>query len=113
MGSGAECGETAASSEREEEEFDARCEAFLFPEAGIYRVHCSRRFGGPLRTKTRDTAQLALARSIAERLFTNGSQERAQRLVLTIDKPVERNLGGWGFEPAVDQIYDILVAENA
>ena len=62
--------------------------------------------------RKRDPAQLALARRIAEDLFTNGSCERAQRLVLTIDKPVERNLGGWGFEPAVDRIYNILVVEN-
>lgn len=49
-----------------------------------------------------------LAERIARRLFTNGSAERAQRLVLTIDTPVERNLGGWSERAAADQIELIL-----
>lgn len=52
----------------------------------------------------------ALAEQIARRLFTNGSAERAQRLVLTIDKPVARNLGGWCEAAAVDQIVQVIAA---
>ena len=58
--------------------------------------------------KTHDPKVRQLAERIAERLFTNGSAERAQRLVLTIDQPVSRDLGGWSEQAAVDQIADVL-----
>lgn len=50
-----------------------------------------------------------LAERIAQRLFTNVSAERAQRLVLTVDKPVKRDLGGWSERAAIDQIVDVIV----
>lgn len=56
----------------------------------------------------RDPKLLSLATRIADRLFTNGSQEHAQRLVLTLDAPVRRDLGGWCESAAVDQIYNVL-----
>jgi hypothetical protein len=49
-----------------------------------------------------------LAARIARRLFTNGSAERAQRLVLTVDRPVPRDLGGWSEDAAADQIAQVL-----
>lgn len=49
-----------------------------------------------------------IAELIADRLFTNGAQEHAQRLVLTIDTPYPRNLGGWCEAAAVDQIEKVL-----
>ena len=45
-----------------------------------------------------------LAELIAENLFTNGSGDRAQRLLLMVDAPVKRDLGGWCFAAAVDRI---------
>lgn len=51
----------------------------------------------------------ALAEQIAALLFTNGRAERAQRLVLTIDKPVKRDLGGWSERGAVNQIARAIV----
>ena len=48
-----------------------------------------------------------LAERIARRLFTNGSQEVADRLVL-VKGEKNRELGGWAYEPAVDQIVAIL-----
>lgn len=36
-----------------------------------------------------------VATEIADALFTNGSGDRAKRLVLTIDGPPKRDLGGW------------------
>jgi hypothetical protein len=48
-----------------------------------------------------------LAQAVAKRLFTNGSGEVADRLVLTVDKP-RRDLGGWSRRPAVDQIEEVL-----
>jgi len=53
----------------------------------------------------------ALATRIATRLFTNGCAEIAQRLVLTVDYPAGpggRDLGGWCFNAAVDQIAEQL-----
>lgn len=52
-----------------------------------------------------------LAELIVKQLFTNGSAEHAQRLVLTIDTPVKRDLGGWCEAAAVDQVLAILIAE--
>ncbi len=45
-----------------------------------------------------------LAARIAMRLFTNGCSSTAQRLVLTIDTPVKRDLGGWSLAGAVCEI---------
>jgi hypothetical protein len=57
----------------------------------------------PPRSEGAETPQLA--RRIAERLFNVGKDvPHAQRLVLTIDTPSPRNLGGWAFEPAVREI---------
>lgn len=63
----------------------------------IVRLRAER--DGPDGAQTRELAAL-----IAKRLFTNGSGDRAQRLVFTVDTPVKRDLGGWCFEAAVDQI---------
>lgn len=60
-----------------------------------------------------DPATLALAERIADRLFTNGSAEHAQRLVLTVDRPVVRDLGGWSESAAIDHIYEILSEARA
>lgn len=53
-----------------------------------------------------------LAERIVNRLFTNGSAEHAQRLVLTIDTPIKRDLGGWCEAAAVDQVLAVLIAEE-
>jgi len=53
-----------------------------------------------------------LAHRIAERLFTNGQGVRAARLVLTIDGPPKRDLGGWCEEAVVDRIVEVLGAED-
>jgi len=45
-----------------------------------------------------------LACEIAGDLFTNGSNEVADRLVLIQDDP-RRDLGGWALGPAVDVIF--------
>lgn len=50
-----------------------------------------------------------LAERVARVLFTNGSAERAQRLVLVNDRPCYRDLGGWAEVAAVDRIYRVLV----
>lgn len=42
-----------------------------------------------------DATLRTIAAKIARDLFTNGSGQRAQRLVLTIDGPPVRDLGGW------------------
>lgn len=49
-------------------------------------------------------ASRLLAEQIARALFTNGSGDVAQRLVLTIDKPLHRDLGGWCEGAVVDKI---------
>lgn len=48
----------------------------------------------------------ALAESIAARLFTNGNNDRADRLVLELAG--KRDGGGWCERAAVDQIERIL-----
>lgn len=53
----------------------------------------------------------ALAKRLARDLFTNGSQERAQRLVLTVDHPKQRDLGGWGESAAAYRIFTLLSKE--
>lgn len=49
-----------------------------------------------------------LAEEIAADLFTNGNGDRAGRLVLTIDGPPRRDLGGWGQKAMADRIEDKL-----
>lgn len=49
-----------------------------------------------------------LADDIIDALFVNGSGEEAQRLVLTVDTPMRRDLGGWGRLPARDAILRVL-----
>lgn len=51
-----------------------------------------------------------LAEAIARRLFTDGTHQIAQRLVLTVDTPAKRDLGGWCEAAAVDQIQAVLSA---
>ncbi len=53
-----------------------------------------------------------LADYITEDLFTNGSGERADRLVLTIDGPPKRDLGGWGKLPFADRLRDLLASHS-
>ncbi len=53
-----------------------------------------------------------LAAIIAEDLFINGSGQLAQRLVLTVDTPTKRDLGGWSQAAMADRIGDILVADG-
>jgi hypothetical protein len=48
----------------------------------------------------------ALVQQIVDDLFTNGSGQRADRLVLTIDGPPTRNLGGWCREAIRDRILE-------
>lgn len=54
-----------------------------------------------------------LAHAIAEQLFTNGVQERAERLVL--EGQDKRDLGGWCFRAVVDVIVEQLrpISESA
>ncbi len=59
-------------------------------------------------TEKRKLALRALARDIADDLFTYGVSERADRLVQVVGKP-ERSLGGWGIGPATDRIYKQLL----
>ena len=56
-------------------------------------------------------ARRKLAERIAQELFTNGQGQRAQRLVLTIDKPTPRDLGGWAEAAVVDLIERLLPVE--
>lgn len=53
-----------------------------------------------------------LAREIASDLFVNGHGERCQRLVMTIDGPPARNLGGWS-ESAVAFRVERMLRANA
>lgn len=71
---------------------------------GAFRVRLT------LQDATLEPTNGQLARRIALSLFTNGSGQFADRLVLTAGKrgPDEIDLGGWGFEPMVDQIEKIL-----
>jgi hypothetical protein len=62
-------------------------------------------------TKANPMTNRQLAEKIAERLFTNGSGKRAERLKLVIDpagSQPERDLGGWGERAAADQIEKIM-----
>jgi hypothetical protein len=49
-----------------------------------------------------------LVERIVRRLFTNGAGERAERLVLTVDGPPKRDLGGWCELAAIDQVEAVL-----
>jgi hypothetical protein len=49
-----------------------------------------------------------IAESVVADLFQNGSGQAAQRLVLTVDTPTPKNLGGWARGPAKDRIVAIL-----
>lgn len=49
-----------------------------------------------------------IARGIAAHLFTNGGGSRADRLVLTVDGPPKRDLGGLGESVVVDVIVEYL-----
>jgi hypothetical protein len=56
----------------------------------------------------RKVVRLLLAEKIAEALFVNGQGERAERLMLVKGG---RDLGGWGYEPAIDQITKVILGE--
>lgn len=56
-----------------------------------------------------ETQARAAAEEIADGLLVNGFGERAQRLVLTVDTPRRRDLGGWSRGPLVDRIECILL----
>lgn len=49
-----------------------------------------------------------LAETIADDLFINGAGDEADRLVLTIDKPTERNLGGWSRRAVTERVIKAL-----
>jgi len=51
------------------------------------------------------------ARDFNESIFTNGSKEKAERLVLMQDNP-KRDLGGWGKKVMQDKIKDLLNSER-
>jgi hypothetical protein len=53
-----------------------------------------------------------IADAIVSDLFQNGSGQAAQRLVLTVDTPAPKNLGGWARKPAKDRIVAILTGET-
>lgn len=59
------------------------------------------------------TEARAIAERITARLFVNGFGERAQRLVMTVDGPTPRNLGGWSERAAVGQIEGVLLSADA
>lgn len=52
------------------------------------------------------------AEALARELFTNGSGDVAQRLVLSIDKPSHRDLGGWCEAVIIDKIEAALVRSS-
>lgn len=49
-----------------------------------------------------------LAEEIVGTLFVNGQGEHADRLVLTVDGPTNRDLGGWCCAAAVDAVEKVL-----
>jgi hypothetical protein len=55
------------------------------------------------RRRQRDQAE-----QIARDLFTNGQGERAERLVLTVDGPPAKNLGGWSEAAVIERIEQML-----
>ena len=54
-----------------------------------------------------------IARMIADDLFANGAGELAERLVLTVDGPPKRNLGGWSKAAVITRITSLLLGEQA
>lgn len=60
-----------------------------------------------------------IAERVVERMFTNGSKEKATRLVLVLEErtgeakiETAANLGGWSRGPLVDFIEDAIKAER-
>jgi hypothetical protein len=53
---------------------------------------------------------VTLATAIARVLFTNGRGEVADRLVMIVDAPTPRDLGGWSERAVVDRIVRVLSA---
>jgi hypothetical protein len=51
-----------------------------------------------------------IATLIVDDLFQNGTGDKAERLVLTINGPPKRDLGGWSRGPMIDRIADMLSA---
>ena len=49
-----------------------------------------------------------LAQAIADELFVNGEGKHATRLVLTVDRPLKFDLGGWSKSAVVDVITRVL-----
>jgi len=49
-----------------------------------------------------------VAQLLVQELFQNGNGEEAARLVLTVDTPAHRDLGGWSRLAAQNRIADIL-----
>lgn len=54
----------------------------------------------------------SLAKRIADDLFVNGMGQEAERLVLTVDGPPTRDLGGWCKAAVVDRISGILMERS-
>ena len=54
-----------------------------------------------------------LAEQIADELFTTGDGKRADRLVLTLDGPPRRDLGGWSRRAVLDRLAAILKRARA
>lgn len=46
-------------------------------------------------------------------LFVNGAGERADRLVLTVDGPPSRDLGGWCRSAIVDRLHAVLSGDES
>lgn len=57
-------------------------------------------------------ADRARLTQIVDDLFVNSFGERADRLVLTIDGPPRRDLGGWCRQAIVDRLVALLVPED-
>src|SRR5258706_14489467 len=64
-------------------------------------------------SEARGAALAGLVQKIVDRLFTNGAGQRARRLVLTVDSPTGRDLGGWSEAGAASQIEAALLAAGA
>lgn len=60
---------------------------------------------------TRDRA-VTIAAVITDHLLVNGAGDRADRLVLTVDGPPTRDLGGWSRQPLIDRIARLLQQET-
>ncbi len=51
-----------------------------------------------------------LERTFLKDIFTNGAAEKADRLVLIRDKPVVRELGGWGEQVMEEKVFKFASA---